>query len=304
MPITWHTLHHSALSTRDLYALLELRSRVFVVEQNCAYQDVDGQDLSADTHHLLARQDGQLLAYLRLLDPSTQGGEVVIGRVLTAPAARGSGLRDIMAEQTDGQQRLDSIVRQIAGVMVADVCSIYLRRQDGSLELFASEGLNPTAVHATMLKKGEGLVGRCAELGVPINESDAPKHPAFSYRPETGEEVYHSLLAVPIQRSGQVLGVLVVQNRTVKEYSDEDVEVMQARLYRGLEDRLQVVDRLREALALGDHALRLDQLRHLLRPLGDVPARADPVIAGIGDHLDALLERPFLAVRVPALHCP
>ena len=138
------------------------------------------------------------------------------------------GLREIMAAPADGQQRLDRIVRQIAGVMVADVCSIYLRRQDGSLELFASEGLNPTAVHATMLKRGEGLVGRCAELGITINESDASKHPAFSYRPETGEEVYHSLLAVPIQRSGQVLGVLVVQNRTVKEYSDEDVEVMQA----------------------------------------------------------------------------
>ena len=143
-------------------------------------------------------------------------------------------LRDIMAAPVDlavpadGQQRLDMIVRQIAGVMVADVCSLYLRRQDGSLELYASEGLNPTAVHATMLKRGEGLVGRCAEMAAPINERDASKHPAFSYRPETGEEVYHSLLAVPIQRSGQVLGVLVVQNRTVKEYSDEDVEVMQA----------------------------------------------------------------------------
>ena len=137
-------------------------------------------------------------------------------------------LRDIMSAPAEGQQRLDKIVRQIAGVMVTDVCSIYLKRQDGSLELFASEGLNPDAVHSTMLKRGEGLVGRCAEMAVPINESDASKHPAYSYRPETGEEVYHSLLAVPIQRSGQVLGVLVVQNRAVKDYSDEDVEVMQA----------------------------------------------------------------------------
>ena len=137
-------------------------------------------------------------------------------------------LREIMAEPADGQERLDKIVRQIAGVMVADVCSLYLKRQDGSLELFASEGLNRTAVHNTMLKRGEGLVGRCAEMGVLINEPDASKHPAFSYRPETGEEIYHSLLAVPVQRSGQVLGVLVVQNRTVKEYSDEDAEVMQA----------------------------------------------------------------------------
>jgi phosphotransferase system enzyme I (PtsP) len=137
-------------------------------------------------------------------------------------------LREIMGDAEDGQARLDKIVRQIAGVMVTDVCSIYLKRQDGSLELFASEGLKATAVHNTMLKRGEGLVGRCAEMGVPINEPDAAKHPAFSYRPETGEEIYHSLLAVPIQRSGQVLGVLVVQNRTVKEYSDDDVEVMQA----------------------------------------------------------------------------
>src|SRR3990170_5258788 len=137
-------------------------------------------------------------------------------------------LRDILGEADDGQVRLNKIVRQIAGVMVADVCSIYLKRQDGSLELFATEGLNPAAVHNTRLKRGEGLVGRCAELNITINEPDASKHPAFSYRPETGEEVYHSLMAVPVQRSGQVLGVLVVQNRTSKEYSDEDVEVLQA----------------------------------------------------------------------------
>lgn len=137
-------------------------------------------------------------------------------------------LREIMADDGDGQDKLDGIVRQIAGVMVAEVCSIYLKRQDGSLELFASEGLNPSAVHSTRLKRGEGLVGKCAELGVTVNEPEASNHPAFSYRPETGEEIYHSLLAVPISRSSQVLGVLVVQNRTTKEYSDEDVEVLQA----------------------------------------------------------------------------
>lgn len=137
-------------------------------------------------------------------------------------------LREIMADEAPGQDKLDRIVRQIAGVMVAEVCSIYLKRQDGSLELFATEGLNPSAVHNTRLKRGEGLAGRCGELGVIVNEPEASNHPAFSYRPETGEEVYHSLLAVPIERSGQILGVLVVQNRTPKEYSDEDVEVLQA----------------------------------------------------------------------------
>jgi ElaA protein len=92
MTLTWHIKHHCELHPRELYALLELRSRVFVVEQNCAYQDVDGQDLLADTHHLLAWRDGELVAYLRLLDPSTQDGDVVIGRVVIAPQARGSGL--------------------------------------------------------------------------------------------------------------------------------------------------------------------------------------------------------------------
>ncbi len=137
-------------------------------------------------------------------------------------------LRDIMAGNGDGQSRLDEIVRQIAGVMVAEVCSIYLRRRDGSLELFATEGLKRDAVHKTRLNRGEGLVGRCAELGITVNEPDAASHPSFSYRPETGEEEYHSLLAVPIQRAGQVIGVLVVQNHTKKEYSEEDIEVLQA----------------------------------------------------------------------------
>ncbi|MEZ5844570.1 MAG: phosphoenolpyruvate--protein phosphotransferase [Hyphomicrobiaceae bacterium] len=136
-------------------------------------------------------------------------------------------LREIMAEPGDGQARLDKIVRQIAGLMVAEVCSIYLKRQDGSLELFATEGLNQTAVHSTRMKRGEGLVGRCAELATPVNEPDAQSHPAFSYRPETGEEVYHSLLAVPILRGGIVLGVIVVQNRTPREYSEDDVEVLE-----------------------------------------------------------------------------
>ena len=122
-----------------------------------------------------------------------------------------------LADRLQERERLDIANRasdlhdrQIAGVMVAEVCSIYIKRQDGSLELFASEGLNPSSVHTTRLKRGEGLVGRASELGVTVNEPEASSHPAFSYRPETGEEIYHSLLAVPISRSGQVLGVLVI----------------------------------------------------------------------------------------------
>lgn len=136
-------------------------------------------------------------------------------------------LREIMAEASDGQTRLDRIVRQISGLMVAEVCSIYFKRRDGTLELFATEGLNPEAVHQTRLNRGEGLVGRAAESTAPVNEPEAQKHPAFSFRPETGEEAYHSMLAVPILRGGVVLGVIAIQNQTKREYSDEDVEILQ-----------------------------------------------------------------------------
>ena len=136
-------------------------------------------------------------------------------------------LRQIMAERGTGQERLDKIVRQIANLMVAEVCSIYVRRADGSLELFANEGLNPEAVHRTHMKKGEGLVGLIADTAEAVNLSEAQTHPAFSYRPETGEEIYHSFLGVPVIRAGNVLGVLVVQNRTQRHYSEDEEEGLQ-----------------------------------------------------------------------------
>ncbi|MBR7199893.1 GNAT family N-acetyltransferase [Pseudomonas sp. 14A] len=99
MTIEWICKHHSDLGKEQLYALLKLRSDVFVVEQKCAYPDLDGQDLEGDTHHLMGWEDDQLMAYLRLLDPESQGGDVVIGRVITAPAGRGKGLGHEMMEQ-------------------------------------------------------------------------------------------------------------------------------------------------------------------------------------------------------------
>ncbi|MEN5224109.1 MULTISPECIES: GNAT family N-acetyltransferase [Pseudomonas] len=88
MSIDWLCKHHTDLSKDQLYAILQLRTEVFVVEQRCAYQEVDGQDLTGDTLHLMGWQDDKLVAYLRLLDPQSQGGDVVIGRVVTALAAR------------------------------------------------------------------------------------------------------------------------------------------------------------------------------------------------------------------------
>lgn len=92
MSIDWICKHHSDLSKEQLYTVLQLRTAVFVVEQKCAYQEVDGQDLTGDTNHLMAWQEDRLVAYLRLLDPDSQGGDVVIGRGLVVEEARGRGL--------------------------------------------------------------------------------------------------------------------------------------------------------------------------------------------------------------------
>lgn len=135
-------------------------------------------------------------------------------------------LREIMAERQSAQARLDKLVSVIASNMVAEVCSIYLRRAGGVLELFATEGLNRDAVHRTRLKPGEGLVGLVAQSATTLNLSNAPEHPSFSYRPETGEDPYRSFLAVPIVRGERVFGVLTVQNRTARHYDEEEEEAL------------------------------------------------------------------------------
>ena len=136
-------------------------------------------------------------------------------------------LREIMAEPIAAQARLDKIVIQIAFNMVAEVCSVYVLHADGRLELYATEGLNREAVHQTTMRKGEGLVGLIAASAEALALPDAQAHPAFSYKPETGEEIYLSFLGVPILRGGNTLGVLVVQNRARRLYSEEEVEALQ-----------------------------------------------------------------------------
>jgi phosphotransferase system enzyme I (PtsP) len=136
-------------------------------------------------------------------------------------------IREAMAAAAPVQKRLDMVVRIIAGSMVAEVCSIYLRSGTGDLELFATEGLSRDAVHVTKLRPGEGLVGEVMRQGRPVNLSDAPSHPAFVYRPETGEDPYHGFLGVPLLRGGRAIGVLVVQNRTERSYGEDEVEDLQ-----------------------------------------------------------------------------
>jgi len=134
-----------------------------------------------------------------------------------------SRLRAVMAEDAAGQQRLDRITLLIAEEMKTEVCSIYLFRDEDTLELCATEGLNPDAVHETRMKLGEGLVGRVARTGTIVNTDDAPGAKGFRFMPETGEEAYSAFLGVPIQRLGEMLGVLVVQSKDSRVFSEEEL---------------------------------------------------------------------------------
>jgi phosphotransferase system enzyme I (PtsP) len=150
----------------------------------------------------------------------------------TGAAATGSRrllrrLRDVMAGSGTAQERLNQVVKIVAADMVAEVCSCYVMRAGEVLELFATEGLRPEAVHRTRLRVGEGLVGVIAATARALALADAQSHPDFAYRPETGEEIYHSLMGVPILRGGRVLGVLVVQNRTQRNYTEDEIEALQ-----------------------------------------------------------------------------
>ena len=136
-------------------------------------------------------------------------------------------LRDTMADKAAGQERLDKITHLTADSMGTEVCSIYLFRDEETLELCATQGLNPESVHQTRMKLGEGLVGRVARTGKIINTANAPSAKGFRYMPETGEEIYSSLLGVPIQRLGEKLGVLVVQSKEAREFSADEIYALE-----------------------------------------------------------------------------
>ena len=146
----------------------------------------------------------------------TQTSEVGLRTVLIR-------VRDLLAKFDDGQGRLDKIVGMIAEAMGSHVCSIYLLRDENTLELCATEGLRPESVHQTRLRLGEGLVGRVARDSHTINTADAPSEPGFRYMPETGEDIYSSFLGVPLQRAGETLGVLVVQSKEKRAYTENQI---------------------------------------------------------------------------------
>ena len=136
-------------------------------------------------------------------------------------------LRDALAEDSAGQARLDHVVNIIASSMQTEVCSIYLFRDEDTLELCATEGLAPDAVHQTRMRLGEGLVGSVARRKRIINTANAPAAKGFRYMPETGEERFSSFCGVPIQRLGDVLGVLVVQSKAAREFTPDEVYALE-----------------------------------------------------------------------------
>jgi len=152
---------------------------------------------------------------------------MIPGRSPAAPRKLLSRLRSVMAADATAETRLKLVTDIVATDLVAEVCSIYIMRAGEVLELFATKGLKLDAVHLTRLRVGEGVVGAIAASARPLNLPEAQEHPQFAYRPETGEELYHSMMGVPVLRASRVLGVLVIQNKTQRHYTDEEVETLQ-----------------------------------------------------------------------------
>src|SRR5215210_321785 len=173
-----------------------------------------------------------------------------------------TGLHDVMASRGSAQSKLDKVVDLIADAMQSEVCSIYLLR-DNKLELYATHGLRKEAVHVTRLAMGEGLVGCIAEEGRILNLAEAASHPQFVYRPETGEERYHSFAGVPIVRLESPVGVLAVQHAEPRRYDDVEIEALQtvAMVLSEMIAAARLVDGARRGRMRGAGPLRLSGLK-------------------------------------------
>ncbi|ASK36611.1 phosphoenolpyruvate--protein phosphotransferase [Alloalcanivorax mobilis] len=123
----------------------------------------------------------------------------------------------------DIRSALDFMALRVRDAMGTEVCSIYLR--DNTAEryvLMASEGLKREAVGHVSLGFSEGLVGQVGQREEPINLEDAFAHPKFHYLAETGEDPFHAFLGVPVMHHGEVLGVLVVQQRDARRFDQSE----------------------------------------------------------------------------------
>jgi ElaA protein len=146
--LNWEYKHFTELTNKELYAILDLRNRVFVVEQNCVYQDTDSKDLNCS--HLCGWQNNILVAYARIIAPGISYEEASIGRVITHPDFRKSGygkeLMTIAIEKTKTQFKVNTI--KIGG-------QLYLEKFYNDLGFFRSseEYLEDGIPHIEMVYK-------------------------------------------------------------------------------------------------------------------------------------------------------
>jgi phosphotransferase system enzyme I (PtsP) len=212
-----------------------------------------------------------------------------------------TGLHEIMAKRGSAQAKLDRVVDLIAAAMGSDVCSIYLLR-DNYLELFATHGLRKEAVHVTRLRMGEGLVGTIAAEGRVLNLAEAADHPAFAYRPETGEERFHSFAGVPIVRLESPIGVLAVQHAEPRRYEDVEVEALQtvAMVLSEMIAGARLVDGARRSRLRSAGPLRLSGLKLVAGMARGEAVFHEPRIVvehTVADDIEAERERVYSAFR-------
>ena len=136
-------------------------------------------------------------------------------------------LRELMRQEISENDKLSQIVSLVAQALQMDACSFYLLQPGDILELYATVGLSQDAVHETMLRVGEGLVGEIAIQKKPLSFEDAWHHPSFVYKPETKEAPFVSLMGVPVMRGSQLVGVLDVQTRNEHAYTDDEIETLE-----------------------------------------------------------------------------
>jgi phosphotransferase system enzyme I (PtsP) len=212
-----------------------------------------------------------------------------------------TGLHEVMAKRGSAQAKLDRVVDLIADAMGSDVCSIYLLR-DNYLELFATHGLRKEAVHVTRLRMGEGLVGTIAAEARVLNLAEAAEHAAFAYRPETGEERFHSFAGVPIVRLESPIGVLAVQHADPRRYEDVEIEALQtvAMVLSEMIGGARLVDGARRSRMRSAGPLRLSGLRLVAGMARGVAVFHEPRVVvehTVADDIEAERDRVYAAFR-------
>src|SRR3954468_16618955 len=212
-----------------------------------------------------------------------------------------TGLHQVMAARGSVQAKLTKVVDLIADKMQSEVCSIYLLR-DNKLELFATHGLRQEAVHVTKLRMGEGLVGTIAAEGRILNLAEAAEHPAFAYRPETGEERFHSFAGVPIVRLESPIGVLAVQHADPRRYEEVEIEALQtvAMVLSEMIGAARLVDGARRSRMRSAGPLRLSGLKLVAGMAKGVAVFHEPRIVvehTVADDTEAERERVYSAFR-------